>query len=148
MPKGKCAAATPVICILHVPALSDHHFTPLTKIKGTAEEKLQQLHKIRDQRLQQSHESPYRMQSVCDQIPSTLPDNLESAGYHRNCYVRFTANLHLLGHDTEPSTSESYRSPRRSSSGPIFPPQCIFCNKVAIKVMHGRKLNQRQRKWV
>ena len=32
------------------------HFTPLTEIKGTVAEKLQQLHKFRDQHLQQSHD--------------------------------------------------------------------------------------------
>ena len=129
MPLPLQKSASPVICILHAQHVSDHgHFTPLTKIKGTAAEKLQQLHKIRHQRLKQSHESPHRMQSVCDQIPSSLPDDLESVGYHRTCYQRFTANLERLVHDTEPepSTSQTYRSPRQSSSGPIFPPECIF----------------------
>jgi len=123
--------------------MSDHgHFTPLTKIKGTATEKLQQLQKIRDRRLHQSHESPYRMQSVCDQIPPTLPDDLESIGYHRNCCQRFTGNLQLLGDDTEPepSTSQRHHSPRKSggSAGPIFPPECIFCDKVEIKDGHRK----------
>lgn len=131
---------SPPTCILHVLPMSDHgRFTPLSGIKGTASEKLQQLHKIRDRRLHQSHESPYRMQSVCDQIPTTLPDDLKSTGYHRQCYQRFTCNLHLLGDDTEPeaSTSQWHHSPRKLSSagsaGPIFPPECIFCDKIEIK---------------
>ena len=133
-------AATPtpqrLTCILHLQALSDHgHFTPLSGIIGTGNEKLQQLHNIRNRRLHQAHDSPYRMQSVCDQIPTTLPDDLESFGYHRQCYQRFTGNLHLLGDDAEPeaSTSQWHHSPRKLSSGPIFPPQCIFCEKVEIK---------------
>lgn len=142
MPKGKNPKAHNVAslrCILHVASMSDHgHFTPFTKIKGTAAEKLQQLHKIRDQRLQQSYESPYRMQSVCEQIPSAIPDDLVSVGYHRNCYQRFTANLHLLRDNMEPSTSQRHHSPRRLSSGPIFPPECIFCEKVVIKGSHRK----------
>ena len=128
------------ICILHVPSIFNHGpLTSLSNIKGTASDKLKQLHNIRDRRLHLSHESPYRMQSVCDQIPVTLPDDLESAGYHRQCYQRFTGNLHLLGDDTaaETSTSEWHHSPRKMSSagsaGPIFPPECIFCEKVQIK---------------
>jgi hypothetical protein len=127
-------------CILHVLSMFDHGpFPPLSEIKGTASEKLQQLHKIRDRRLHQAHESPYRMQSACYQIPTTLLDDLESAGYHHQCYQHFTGNLHLLGDDTEPeaSTSQWHHSPRKLSSagsaGPIFPPECIFCERVEIK---------------
>ncbi|KAI4827603.1 hypothetical protein KUCAC02_030988 [Chaenocephalus aceratus] len=139
-PAHKCS---PSVCILHVPSMSDHGpFTPLTKIKGTAIEKLQQLHEIRDQRLHQPHKSPYCMQSVCDQIPTTLPDDLESVGYHRNCYQRFTCNLHLLEDNPEPSTSQWNHSPRKlsfgGSAGPIFPPECIFCDKVEIKDGHRK----------
>ena len=77
------------------------------------------------------------MQSVCDQIPAALSDDLESIGYHRQCYQRFTCNLDRLGdgQDNEPKAStSSLRSPRKqSTSGPLFPPQCIFCEKVEIK---------------
>ena len=91
--------------------MSDHGpSTPLTKIKGTAVEKLQQLHEIQDQCLHQSHKSPYFMQSVCEQIPKTLPDDLESVGYHRNCYQRLTCNLHLLEDNPEPEPSTSQRN--------------------------------------
>jgi hypothetical protein len=125
-------------CILHVITFSDQgHFTPLSNIKGTVNDKLQQLHEIRNKRLCLSHDSPYRMQSVCDQIPTTLPDDLESVGYHRQCYQRFTANLHLLGENKEAEASQWHHSPRKlysaSSDGPIFPPECIFCDKVEIK---------------
>lgn len=118
-------------CMLHVPSVSDHApFIALSKIKGTATEKLQYLQSIRDRRLRQS----YRMQSVCDQIPSTLPDNVESMGYHRLCYQRFTGSLHLLGEATESEAStSSLRSPRKLSTESIFPPECIFCEKLEIK---------------
>ena len=135
---------SPPTCILHVLSIDHGHFTPFSEIKGTADEKLQYLHKIRDRRLQQSHDSPYRMQSVCDQIPTTLPDDLETVGYHRNCSQRFTGNLHRLGDDTEtePSTSQWHHSPRKlSSAGPIFPPECIFCEKVVIK--DGKRKTER-----
>ena len=73
---------------------------------------------------------------MCDQIPTALSDDLESVGYHRQCYVRFTANLRRLEDDTEPvaSTSLRHHSPRKlTSGGPIFPPECIFCGKTEIK---------------
>ena len=126
-------------CILHVASLKDYgQFTNFANVKGSAEEKLRQLIDIRNHRLQQAQDSPYRMQSVCDQIPETLPENLKSNGYHRQCYQRFTANLHLLENDTSP-TSVSYRhhSPRKHSSTfcttPLFPDECIFCGKIEIK---------------
>ena len=128
---------SPPTCILHVLSISDHgSFTPLSQGKGPVSEKLQQLHSIRDRRLRQTHESPHRMQSVCDQIPMTLPDDLDCVGYHRQCYQRFTGNLNRLGDDTEAeaSTSQSHHSPRKlSSTGPIFPPECIFCDRLEVK---------------
>ena len=85
------------------------------------------------------------MQYVCDQIPPHLPDDLNSIGYHRQCYQRFIANLNRLPdlqHDEEPEASGGHRSPRKSSSlksaGPLFPPECIFCGKVEKKDA-GRK---------
>lgn len=135
-------------CILHASSLTDPgSFTPLSKLRqGTAIEKLHQLLEIRDRRLAQVHDSPNRMQSVCDQIPATLPDDLDSVGYHRSCYQRFTGNLDRLK-DNEPEESvllqQRPRSVRRSSTtgatGPLFPPECIFCEKVEIKVGKDRK---------
>ena len=134
---------SPPTCILHVPSMSDHgHFIPPTKIQGTATEKLQQLHKIRDRRLHQSRESPYRMQSVCDQIPTTLPDDLESVGYHHNCYQHFTCNLHLQGDDTEPEPSTSQWHHSLVNQGvlldPSSPQSVFFCDKVEIKDGHRK----------
>ena len=129
----------PPTCILHISSISDHgRFTSFCNVKGDAAEKLNHIHTIRDRRLSQPHESPYRMKEVCDHIPATLPDDLESVGYHRQCYQRFTANLHLLGDErpteVEASTSQRHHSPRKISSiGPIFPPECIFCDKLEVK---------------
>ena len=84
----------------------------LNKIKGTANEK--QLCKIMNQRLNLPHDSPYRMQSLCDQIPATLPDDIESAGYHRQGYQRFTANFHLkdaIDESASASDSQWHHSP-------------------------------------
>ena len=68
-------------------------------------------------------------------ILTTLTDHnndLESIGYHRNCYHRFyTGNLHRLSDDTERDvpTSRKHHSLHIKSSvgiaGPIFPPECI-----------------------
>jgi len=102
-------------CILHVSSISDHGpFTAFSRVKGTASEKVGHLQNIRNQRLKLAHDSPYRMQSVCDQIPDTVPNDLESTGYHRQCYQRFTGNLHLLRDGTGAKTSDSpwHHSPR------------------------------------
>jgi len=127
-------------CILHVSSISDHGaFIAFSRVKGTASDKLEYLQNIRNQRLKLAHDSPYRMQSVCDQIPETVPNDLESTGYHRQCYQRFTGNLHLLSDGTGAKTSDStwHHSPRKLASGasasPLFPPECIFCDKLEIK---------------
>lgn len=139
-------------CILHVPSLTDpDSFTPLSKLKqGTATEKLQQLLEICDWRLNQVHESPYQVQLVCDQIHTTLPEDLDSVGYHHQCYQCFTGNLdHLNDKEPKESTLQPHQqqqphSLRRSSgvTGPLFPPECIFCLKIEIKVSSDRKTEQ------
>jgi len=133
-------------CISHVSSINDHgHFTSLDEIKGSAYDKLQQLQQIRDRRLCLPHNSSYKMQAVCEQIPAELPDDLKSIGYHRTCYQQFSANLNRLPvhiDEDEASTSQWHHSPRKmcatSSMTPIFPPECIFCDKVEIKGS-GRK---------
>lgn len=130
-------------CILHTSSISDYgNFTPLSSVKGDASDRLQEFNKIRDLRLQHSHDSPHRMQSVCDQIPTTLPTDLQRVGYHRGCYQHFTRHLNRLQDEQHAATtSERHHSPRKSvsaaSHGPIFPPECIFCETLEIKV--GRK---------
>ena len=86
------------VCILHIASLADPgNFIPFSKVKqGTATEKLQRLLDVRNQRLNEAYDSPHRMQSICDQIPTCLPEDLDSFGYHRQCYQRFTSNLDRL----------------------------------------------------
>ena len=124
-------------CILHMPGIEHGTFTFLSNVKGSPAEKLVYLHGIRNKRLQEPYNSPYRMQDVCDLIPRDLEHaDFETIGYHRACYQRFTMNLHCI----TSSTSTSYeaalsRSPRkRQSPTPLFPPECIFCEKIEIKV--------------
>ena len=130
-------------CIIHNSSLNDYgNFTPLNKLKqGTPIEKLQQLLDIRDRRLNQAHDSPFRMESACDLIPSTLPEDLDCVGYHRHCYQRFTSNLDRLDKKFEASSEthqqERPKSSRRSTSASasiLFPPDCIFCEKKEVKV--------------
>lgn len=111
---------------------------PLVKSNELLVKKLHQLHNIQNCHLHLSHESPYCMQSVFYQIPTALPNNLNSAGYHRQCYQHFTSNLCHLGDNgkAKATFSQWHRSPRKSytagSAGPIFPPECIFCYKLEI----------------
>ena len=82
------------------------------------------------------------MDAVCHLIPVTLEGvDLDSYGYHRQCYQRFHANLNRLKtSETSPETSVSGRhhSPRKLSSAVgadvcLFPPECIFCENLEIK---------------
>ena len=113
-----------------------HHLA--VSIKGPTADKLTQLHAIRDRRLAEPQTSPYRMVDVCYLIPESLEGmNLQTVGYHRGCYQRFTKNLDRLSDTLNTSTEASMsRSPRKlpSSAGPLFPPQCIFCGKLEKKV--------------
>ncbi len=139
-PTNKSTQSLPT-CIVHVTSITDHGcFTPLSQVRGTASDKLQQICEIRDRRLLQSSDSPYRMQSICDQIPTTLPADLENTGYHRQCYQRFTGNLIRLEDGTTPvsATTPQRRQSTRKSSSPgskrhIFAPDCIFCEKLETK---------------
>ena len=80
-------------------------FTPCSKVKGEPERKLEQPHEISNKRLVESAGSPYRMTAACDLIPESLDGaDLETTGYHRQCYQCFTANLSLLKDATRAST--------------------------------------------
>jgi len=129
----------PVTCILHVIGIQHGDFTPLSKVKGSATDKLTHLHSIRDRRLLEPYDSPHRMEDVCISIPESLAGaDLEAIGYHRGCYQNFTKNLDRLKGRietiTEASTSRSPRKPRSSSAIKLFPPECIFCEKLELKV--------------
>ena len=129
----------PVSCILHVSGIQHLDFTPLSDVKGSATDKLAQLHSIRDRRLIEPHNSPYRMEDVCNNIPESLTDaDLEVVGYHRGCYQNFTKNQDRLKFcvrsDEVASTSRSHRKPSSSSTAiQLFPPECIFCGRREMK---------------
>ena len=53
-----------------------------------------------------NHMSPYKHDNVCKKCATTLraslPDDLQSVVYNRQCHQRFATNLNLLGNETEP----------------------------------------------
>ena len=126
-------------CILHTSGINHGDFTSLSNVKGSATEKLYQLHNIRDRRLMEPQDSPNRMEDVCIQIAENLEGaNLEAIGYHRGCYQKFTKNKDRLKSGITPNdkAATTARSPRKSSSSSttrLFPPECIFCEKLEIK---------------
>ena len=67
------------------------------------------------------------MTDICSQVLSTYSKE-QLYEYHRQCYQRFTGNLHRLQAsaflEAEPSTSRPKR--RSSTEKYIFPPECIF----------------------
>ena len=84
-------------------------------------------------------DSPNRMEEVCNQIPESLAGaDLETIVYHRGCYQKFTKNQnHLKFSVTSNERSSASRSPRKSSSSSamgLFPPECIFCEKLELKL--------------
>ena len=89
------------------------------------------LKNIRDRRLSQPYDSPFRMEEACKLI---LEDISNEHGYHRDCYQYFTKNLDRL---TEPSADATApptsRSSRSSGDMIVFNPNCIFCKKIGPK---------------
>ena len=84
-------------------------------------------------------DSPYRMEDVFNQIPETLTGaDLEAVGYPRGCYQKFTKNQdRLRGSVTLSEIISKTRSLRNSSSSSaswLFPPECIFCEKLQLKL--------------
>ena len=66
-------------------------FTPFSNVKGSATDMhmLSRLHDIRHRRLMEPHDSPNRMEDVCNLIAEThAGKNLEAIGYHRGCYQK------------------------------------------------------------
>ena len=126
-------------CIIHAACLADHgRFTPLKSIKSDPHDKLSFLCEIRNRRLAEPLDSPYRCEDSCNLLPQSLSDITPdtNVGYHRECYSRFTRNLDRLRqpphHVTSPTHEPVKYSPRkRTSTGEVvFPPTCIFCEKV------------------
>lgn len=122
-----------LICILHKDGSQHVDFTPLSKVKGSHLEQLKRLKDIRDVRLQEPLDSPFRMEEVCHLIPDNVPEaNLQHTGYHRGCYQIFTKNLNRLkGASNLPSDiPTSSRPQRKASANHLFPATCIFCEKL------------------
>lgn len=138
-----------ITCILHNAYLTNHgdfrNFKSLNDNKRMnnkkASEQLAHLHEIQMRRLAEPPDSPYRMKTICDQIPETVDGaDMERVGYHKGCYAHFTSNLHRLNDSNEcttPQASVSHHSPRKNkqvTKKQLFPPECIFCGKIEIKV--------------
>jgi hypothetical protein len=120
-------------CIIHMKSSSTEDFTYIVKTANPGE-RFQRIQDIKTRRLSQPLDSPHRMSDICAQIPDVCYDN---QGYHRDCYMRFTANLNRLL-VTEEAQSTSRRESRRSSVTNdivLFTPDCIFCNKVGRKAI-------------
>ena len=126
----------PAKCILHATDIQHGDFTPLTNVKGSATDKLAQLHNIREKWLLEPQDSPYRMEEVCNLIPESLAGRcLEVIGYHRGCYQHFTKNMDRLK-DNATSESSTSRSPRKPPvSILLFPPECISVNGLKWKCL-------------
>jgi len=122
------------VCVIHFKASKCDTFTYLSQTKDP-NNRIQHLHNIRVQRLQEPPGSASRMEEACDLIPSSYQAN---DGYHRDCYQRFTMNLNRLSRPSKSSSepSCSTRTSRRSSSDgekQLFNPDCIFCKKQGWK---------------
>lgn len=104
-----------VTCILHVCGIQHGDFTPLSNVKGSATDKLVQLHRIRNRRLSKPLNSPNRMKEFCRLIPDNLAGaDLKVIGCHRGCYQYFTKNQDRLMHNVqETPTVRASSSPRK-----------------------------------
>ena len=131
-------------CILHASGIQHNEFTSFNNVKGSAGEKLAYLLNIRKKRLNEPHDSPYRMEDICSLIPESLANvNIKEVGYHRSCYQNFTKNLDRLMSDTSTvKNTKLTRSPRKPSASidpGKFPTECIFCEKQTTRKSHGKK---------
>ena len=128
-------------CILHASGIQHNEFTSFNNVKGSAGEKLAYLLDIRKRRLNEPHDSPYRMEDICRLIPESLANvNIKEVGYHRGCYQNFTKNLDRLRSDTstvENKLTRSLRKPSASNDPGKFPTECIFCEKQTTRKSHG-----------
>ncbi|EDO31951.1 predicted protein [Nematostella vectensis] len=135
---GKSKRSSDIVCILHARDIQHGDFTPLSIVRGTPEEKLQQLTDIRERRLQQDEDSPYRYEDICSQIPNNLDGiDVEVTGFHRGCYQNFTKNLDRLKNNNQEEPKPIHRSPRKLSGTfgvEKFPLTCIFCEKLECKL--------------
>lgn len=120
-------------CIVHFKTIKDFkQFVIISELKDP-DKRFELICKIRNRRLAEPAGSTQRMDDVCHHIPSSFN---KDDGYHRACYMRFTANLNRLTvPESKSADSDAYhRSPRKTNTtGHIFPKECIFCNITSDK---------------
>ena len=120
--------------IIHNPSIPTSQLIPFQNMRVRAKEKLEHLISIRDKRLREPVDSPYRMIAVCAQIPSSKNDaDLGRLGYHKQCdRSSRIKNLDRCQADQSSTENEEVRncSPRmRKSTDTLFHAECIFCGK-------------------
>ena len=94
MAKFKQAALEIILCIVN-PNVADS--SELSRVKGTAKNKLAYLKKIRDERMLQSLKSGVHMENICMRIPESIESiDVETVDYYRKCYQNFTNHLDSL----------------------------------------------------
>ena len=88
---------------------------------------------IRDRRLKEPIESPYRMTAVCAQIPSSIDDvELGRRGCYKYCYANFIKILDCSQADQSSAENEEFRnrSPRKmKSTDKLLSAEYVFCEK-------------------
>ena len=114
-------------CIIHFPYVNaSNTIVSLSNIENPSE-RFEKLNDICRRRLSEPQGSVQRMTDICSQVPSTYSKE-QLYGYHRQCYQRFTGNLHRLQAsaflEAEPSTSRPKR--RSSTEKYIIPPECFL----------------------
>ena len=131
-----------VTCFLHQGEAgndNEHDFVSLTSGKGGAKQKLEFIKQVRDERLQEPHDSPIQFATVCAQIPESEDDiDTHLWGYHNDCYKLFTRNRDRLQcniEKTQAATSAGLQTPVRHSPRkkpiavtPLSPEMRIFPN--------------------
>ena len=83
------------MCIIHVDGLETYSTLKLLSDNHNPEGRLRKLNDVGVRRMAQPANFVLRMEQSCARLPHQLrPEQ----GYHRECYQRFTMNLHRL-HD-------------------------------------------------
>lgn len=123
------------ICVVHVEGQQQYGEIKLLSATNDPQDRLVRLHEIKERRLSQPADSPYRMEKTCSLIPDILQDH---HGYHRPCYQRFTSHLDRLKEYSCGSEASTSRPTRSQGDQVLFKPDCIFCNsekrkKVKVK---------------
>ena len=120
------SSSSELTCIIH---RSDSNNQRLTVCSADSFNKLQS---IRSRRLAEPLDSVRRMTDICMQFPTEYSERF---AYHRDCYQRFTSNLHRLSDSAESvaSSEGGRRSRSLQSEKIIFKPDCIFCGSEGRK---------------